>query len=150
MVTRKTPAARIALVAAFLVLALALVPASFAGKGKPGGGGGSTGGTSTIAVSMVTDQNGDGLPNWGDTVTFNVSSTATTEPHVSLKCYQAGTLVYTTQTGYFAGYMWPWTQIMTLSSGAWTGGAASCTAALYYFSGSKTVTLKTLTFAAGA
>jgi hypothetical protein len=38
MVTRKTPAVRIALSAAFLVLALALVPTALAGKGKPGGG----------------------------------------------------------------------------------------------------------------
>jgi hypothetical protein len=39
---------------------------------------------------------------------------------------------------------------MTLSSQMWTGGAASCAARLYYFSGSSSVTLATLGFTAGA
>jgi len=93
---------------------------------------------------MVADLNGNGSPNYGDTVTFNVSTTATTEPHVSLKCYQSATLVYSAATGYYASYPWPWTQNMTLSSSSWTSGAADCTATLYYFSGRKTVTAKTL------
>ena len=131
-----------------LVLALALVPVALAAKGGGGGkpGGSGTTGSSSLSLAMVTDQNGNGLPNWADTVTFNVSTTATTQPHVSLQCSQSGVLVYTTQTGYYAGYPWPWTQNMGLWSGAWTSGAADCTATLYYFSGSKTITLKTLSF----
>src|SRR5260221_1945162 len=57
------------------------------GGGKPGGG---TGGTGGLTLVMLTDANGNGLPNWGDTVTFNVSTTATTQPNVDLKCSQNG------------------------------------------------------------
>ena len=77
-----------------------------------------------------------------------VSTTATTEPHVSLKCSQNGVLVYATQTGYYAGYLWPWTQVMTLSSVAWTGGSADCVATLYYFSGASVISVGTLSFTA--
>jgi hypothetical protein len=142
-VTRKPPVFRLVLITA-LVLMLALVPAALAAKG---GNGGSSGGVpGSLALVMVNDQNGNGLPNWGDSVTFKVSTTATTEPHVSLGCYQDGVLVYSDMTGYYAGYPWPWTQIMSLWSYAWSGGAADCTAKLYYFSGRKTITLTTLGF----
>jgi hypothetical protein len=163
MVTRKLPAARIALLAAFLVLALMLVPIAFAGKGGNGGGGGggkggggghkgggSTGGSSSLSLVMVTDLNNDGGPNWGDTVTFDVSTTATTEPNVSLTCSQNGTVVYGAVTGFYASYPWPWTQDMTLSSTAWSSGAADCVAELYYFSGTSTVNLASMSFTAGA
>jgi hypothetical protein len=157
---RKTTAARIAYAAALLVLALTLVPAALAGKGSAGGttgggghkgGGGTTGGGGgSLSLVMVTDNNGDGLPNWGDTVTFNVSTTATAQPHVDLTCTQNGVLVYSATSGFYPGYPWPWTQDMTLSSQMWSGGAASCTSRLYYISGSSTVTLSTLSFPAGA
>ena len=82
--TRKP--ASILLVLSLAVLALALIPtAGLAAKGgaagKPGSGGGGGGGkpggggsTGSLALVLVTDQNGNGAPNWGDTVTFNVSS----------------------------------------------------------------------------
>jgi len=147
--SRKSSAGRIALVAASLVLALALVPMALAGKGKPGGGGGgSTSGGGSLSLVMVSDQNGNGLPNWGDSVTFNISTTATSQPNVSLTCTQNGVVVYGAVSGFYAGYPWPWTQVMSLSSQNWTGGAASCVAKLYYFSGSKTVTLASLSFTA--
>ncbi|MBX4197505.1 hypothetical protein KW801_03040 [Candidatus Saccharibacteria bacterium] len=109
------------------------------GKPKPGSGG-------SISLVMVTDQNSDGLPNRGDTVTFNISQTATTEPHVDLKCSQNGTVVYGATAGFYDSYPWPWTKNMTLSSQSWTGGAADCTVSLQYFSGSKVVVLATLNF----
>jgi len=99
---------------------------------------------STLVLVLVNST--DGSAHWGQKVTFTVSTTKTTEPHVSLACSQSGTVVYRAETGYYSGYPWPWTQTMTLSSYAWTGGAASCTATLYYFSGAKTVTVTTLTF----
>ncbi len=86
----------------------------------------------------------DGLPHYGQQVTFNVSTNATTQPNVSVDCYQNGALVYGAVAGFYAGYPWPWTQVFTLSSPSWTGGAANCTAALYYFNGKKTVTLTSL------
>jgi hypothetical protein len=116
------------------------------GSNKPGG----WNATSSFTPVMHTDINGNGLPNWGDTVTFNVSTTATTEPHVDLTCSQDGVVVYGATTGYFASYLWPWTQFMTLSSRAWPNGAADCTATLYYFSGSKNTIIATLKLTAGA
>ena len=131
MARRKTPATRIAFVAAFLVLALALVPAAFAGKGgKPGGGGGGTTTSgSGLAVAMVVDQNGNGAPNWNDQITFDVSTTATTKPWVKLNCYQNGLWVSTSTAGFFPAYAWA--PNFTLASGGWTSGASDCTATLY-------------------
>src|SRR5438445_12688401 len=60
MVTKKTPRAHIALIAAFL--ALALVPVALAGKPVGGGGhkgGGGTGGTCTLAAPRAAADN-----NW--------------------------------------------------------------------------------------
>jgi len=100
------------------------------------------------SLSLVLLNSTDGLAHWDHQVTFNVSTTATTEPHVSLKCSQNGVVVYSAQSGFYASYPWPWTQVMTLSSSAWTGGSAECVATLYYFSGANSVTLATLSFTA--
>jgi hypothetical protein len=77
---------------------------------------------------MYTDTNGDGVPNWGDHVTFDVSTTATDKPWVLVNCYQSGSWNYTQTHGFFALYPSP---NFTLASAAWTGGAADCTATLY-------------------
>lgn len=115
------------------------------GQGKPSGGGGGGG---SLALVMVTDGNGDGLPNWGDQVTFNVSTTATDRPTVRLHCYQNGTLVYTFSAGFFADY--PWTTVYGLSSQSWTGGAADCTASLIYSGNNGRInTVATLNIAVG-
>jgi hypothetical protein len=128
MVTRKTPAVRIACSAAFLVLALALVPTALAGKGgKPSGGG--TTGSSTISLApVVLDVNTPGLSR-GDTVTFNVTTTATDQPFVDLKCYQNGVLVLHGSAGYFPSAL-NFGYDFTLVSGGWAAGAANCTASL--------------------
>lgn len=144
--TRKPPAARIALSAALLILALALVPAAVAGKG--GGKGGHTSGTSSLSLVLLDST--DGLAHWGQKVTFNVSTTATTQPNVDLTCSKSGTVVYGATTGFYDGYPWPWTQIMTLSSKSWTGGDADCAALLYYFKGTRKMALATLKFHAYA
>jgi hypothetical protein len=152
-IRKPTPAGAV-LAAVMLGVSLALVPAAFAGKGgSHGGGGGGNhggGGTSTLTLVMVNDLNSNGSPNWGDTVTFDVSTTATDQPYVDLTCSQNGVVVYGASTGFFSSYPWPWTQDMTLSSQMWTGGAAACTARLYYVNGSKTVTLAKLSFTADA
>jgi len=110
------------------------------GKGKPGGG---TNGSGSLTLAMVVDQNGNGSPNWNDTITFSVTTTATQYPYVTLKCYQAGVLVYSAWAGFYPSYPWPGSQLMPLWSSLWTGGSASCTAVL-------NDTLATLTFTAGA
>jgi hypothetical protein len=136
------------LIASAAITCLASAPAALAGKGGGGGKGGSiTNGT----IELVLVNSPDSVANWGEEVRFNVSTTATDQPHVDLKCYQGGTLVYSGTTGYYDSYPWPWTQIFTLSSQSWTGGDADCTAVLYKLanSGSKT-TLNTLNFHAYA
>jgi len=109
-----------------------------------GGGGHKSAATGTLGLVLLNST--DGVAHWGQQVTFNVSTTATTEPHVGLKCSQNSVVVYAAQSGYYASYPWPWTQVMTLSSSAWTGGSAECVASLYYFSGTSSVTLATLSF----
>lgn len=97
---------------------------------------------------MVTDANGNGLPNWKDQVTFDITTTATTQPFVDLVCSQNGVVVLGTTGGFFDSYPWPWTKIMTLSSPSWQGGGASCTAKLYYLSGTRNVVLGSTSFTA--
>ncbi|MDQ1604148.1 MAG: hypothetical protein QOE01_1993 [Actinomycetota bacterium] len=128
-----------------VITALGASSPAMAAKGS-GGGGGKPAPSGSSTLSLVLLDSTDGVAHFGQQVTFDASSSATTEPHVSLKCSQNGVVVYTTQAGYYASYPWPWTQTMTLSSGAWTGGAAECSASLYYFNGSKTVTAATLGF----
>jgi len=114
---------------AALAFALALVPTALAGKPtKPG----TTTGSGSLTLVMATDLNGDGAPNWGDTVTFNVSTTATTQPIVSAACVQNGAQVYYHEGGFYAGNPWPWDKMFELKSYSWSGGAADCTATLAY------------------
>ncbi len=116
-----------------LVAAL-MVGTAFAGKpsgggtsgGKHGGGGTATG---SLTLVMVADANGNGAPNYGDTITFSVTSSLSS-PYVDVTCTQNGTLVYSASAGFYADFPWPGAQKMPLSSPAWTGGAASCKAVL--------------------
>ena len=137
---------RIALTVAIGALVLTMVPVALAGKGTGGngrpGGGGTTGG-GTIALVLLNSS--DGLPHFGQRVTFDVSTTATSRPFVSLNCYQGSTWVYSASVGYFAAY--PWAKEFTLAATSWPGGAADCTAKLYMTTdGSKTTTLATISF----
>ena len=105
--------------------AFAAKPTSSGGGGHKGGGGSS--GTATISLGrIVVDQNGDGGANWGDLVTFNVSTTATTQPWVNLVCSQNGVVVASGWNGYFVGSLT--TRNFGLYSPQWTGGAADCVA----------------------
>ena len=103
-------------------------------KGKPGGGGGGGGGSSysgTIQLApLVVDNNGNGTPNRGDVVTFDIS-TNHTAPFVQLECYQSGSLVLMGRKGYFEGSLdtnWNF----GLASGVWQSGSAECTGSLVY------------------
>jgi len=133
--------------AAAVLVVLALVPAALAAKGgKPNNGNNAS--TSSLAPQLVVDANADGQPSWGDTVRFVVSNPPA-NPNVELVCSQNGAVVYAAQTGYYAN-TWPSTADMTLGSQSWSGGAASCTARLYVFDGSRTTTLATFGFTATA
>lgn len=139
--------------AALLTVGVAGAPAFAAkggGGGKPSGGSGGTGSSLSLQTPLVNDLNNDGLPNWGDTVTFNVTTSTTQAPYVDLVCTQGGQTVYSATGGWAPSYPWPWTKNMTLSSQMWTGGAASCNARLYVITSKGTSTLATTSFAAGA
>jgi hypothetical protein len=107
-----------------------MVGTAFAAKGGGHGGGkpGGTTGGGTIALVMYVDKNANGAPNWNDVVTFNISTTATTEPWVNLQCSQNGVVVAQGWDGYFVGSLT--SRTFGLYSPQWTGGAADCTAYL--------------------
>ena len=108
-----------------------------------GGGGKTSGGT--LSLRMVLDQNSDGMPNWNDEITFDVSTTATDKPWVKLNCYQNGNWVSTATAGFFPAYAWA--PNFTLASGSWTSGAGDCTATLYMVtSNGRSKDLGTLSF----
>ena len=143
-IKKPTPASALLTVAA-IALSLALVPAALAGKS--GGGGGGKGGsfTGSFRMVMVSDANGDGLPNWNDQITFSVSSNAAM-PMVNVTCYQGTTQVDNQNVGFYAG--WPWSQVYTLSHWYYwpTDSAADCTATLYYQGTRGNVTLSKMSF----
>src|SRR4051812_9947292 len=147
MKIRKPTPAGVVLAGVVLVLSLALVPAAFAGKGGGGSGGGGKGGSYTGSFSkvMLSDANGDGLPNWNDQITFSVSSNAA-NPMVNLSCYQGSTQVDNQNVGFYVG--WPWSQVYTLSHWYYwpNDSAADCTATLYYQGTRGNVTLSTMSF----
>jgi hypothetical protein len=123
MKIRKPAPAGAGIAALVLVLSLALVPGALAGKGKP-----AAGSSSITGPVMVSDGNGNGLANWGDTIRFNISTTATAQPYVHLVCYGGG-IGYDSWKGVFPGSLdTNWNFV--LSSGGWASGAADCTASL--------------------
>lgn len=146
MKIRKPTPAGAAFTVAVLVLSLALVPAALAGKGKPGGGSGGGGGGSSLSLVLSNDANANGAANWGDTVTYNVSTTATSSPQVSTQCYQNGVLVLHASASFYAGNPFAYMEYLQLESGMWTSGSGDCTATMYYTSHKGTVTLATLSY----
>ena len=134
------------------LVALIVLPAAFAGKGGngPSGGGGGgkpSGGGGSLSLVMVVDNTGNDAPDYGDTVTFNVT-TGAERPYVSVHCYQGGSLVYAASAGFYADY--PWSTNFGLRTTTWTSGGADCTAKLYTTKdGSRITTLATLNFVVG-
>jgi len=131
------------LIAVALVAVVAIVagPATAGGrgggKGKPSGGGSSS-------LSLVLLNSTDGLALHGQDVTFDVSTTATDRPFVSLNCDQDGVWVYSASAGFFPDY--PWSTAFTLSND-WFTSAGDCKARLYMTKdGSRSTTLATLDF----
>src|SRR6478609_7879695 len=90
-------------------LIAALVVGLMAGTalaGKPGGGaagGGKHGGgtTGSISVTMVTDANGNGAPDYGDQITYDVSKVGVANPFITTTCVQNRVNVLTTFAGYY-------------------------------------------------
>jgi hypothetical protein len=103
--------------------------------GRSGGG--------TINLAMVDAA--DTVANQGDQVTFNIT-TSNAYPVASVTCKQGGNVVYGASEPMYWPNIWDSTGVFTLSSIAWSGGAADCTAALKGTSHGKVVTLATTTF----
>ena len=113
---------------ALLVVGL-IAGTAFAGRGGGGkpGGGSSYSGTIWLAP-IVSDANGNGLPDHGDVITFGLS-TSNPAPFVQVDCYQGGTLVLMGRKGFFEGSLdGDWN--FGLVSGAWESGAVDCTGSL--------------------
>jgi len=126
----------------------ALVIQTFAapnkGGGKPGGSSGGINGTISLVLPPVKDANSDGLPNFGDQVRFNISTTATTQPWVLLKCYVNGALVAQGSEGYFSGALDDGN--FGLYSPQWSSGGANCTADLAKYTSKGFQTLASTSF----
>jgi hypothetical protein len=115
-----------------IAFALAAVAALvFAGAGlaaKPSGS------SSITGPYLVTTSNGSPVaaastttPQFGDTITFDVSTTQTGNPFVNLVCSGDG-VAYDSWAAF-----WPTNENFILSSGGWTSGAADCTAKLVMY-----------------
>jgi hypothetical protein len=116
--------------AALAVAALTILGASAPALAAKGGGHTTSSGGSTLELVLLDST--DGVAHYGQSVTFNVSTSASATPMVSVDCYQGSDHVYTAMGGFYDSNPWPWTKIFNLASGAWTGGAADCHAVLYY------------------
>jgi hypothetical protein len=123
------------LTAAVVAVLLAVPATTFAAKG----GGGNT--AASISLAATSGQAGT-QPALGSTIWFNVSAPSNVNnPRVQVMCYQNGAVVYgeTGSTGQATG---DGTDSLGYSGfllgGGWsqwkaTGGAADCTASLFYF-----------------
>lgn len=80
---------------------------------------------STIELVLVDST--DGLPHYGQLVTFDVATTVTTMPWVHLQCYQNGALVGERWQGFFPNALGSEDFVLG-GSPAWQSGAAECTA----------------------
>jgi hypothetical protein len=145
-----------AIVAVGLVLAATPALAGKGGNGNSSNGGGSASG-STITLAGPQGAAPTALKA-GSQVTFNISTSATNQPWVSVACYQNGTAVYGQYWGYWSGYSPSGTNstmavngVFTLGPTAlWGPGSASCTGTLYMFgSNGKQTDLATTTFTVG-
>jgi hypothetical protein len=111
-------------IVAVLLVATTSVALAAAGGGKPSS-------SSSISLQLLAapTTSGSADPSYGQSVTFNVSTSATSQPFVHIKCSQNGTLVYQAWQAWFYGANGP--QSFTLGgTDAWQGGAADCTAYL--------------------
>ncbi len=108
-------------------------------------GGGAAGSKGSLSLLMVEDDDANGMPNYGETVTFDVVTAATDTPNVNVRCYVSGALAYDGWAGFYA---WAWgNQSFTMSSSTWSAGAADCAARLVMFGkNGRERTLTTLSF----
>lgn len=120
-------------VAATIAVSLVFATTAFAGKATSS----SITGPFIVATSVPSSPLAASTtaPQFGDTVTFDVSTTQTGNPFVHLVC--SGTAENPVGYDSWAAF-WPTAGSFILSSGGWTSGAADCTANLVmYVNGNK-------------
>jgi hypothetical protein len=134
--------------AAVAVVMVTLLGASSPALAAKGGGKPPPSGGSSSSLRLVLLDSTDGLPHYGQRITFSVSTTATTRPFVRLNCYQNGVWLVAGSIGLFPDY--PWSQEFILSSGGstggWSSGAADCDATLYSNDSKRSTDLARITF----
>jgi len=129
---------------AIALIAAALVPVALGGNA---GGNKSGSSLSLVVLNSSGNPSASTAPQWGDSVTFDASTTAP-NPAVELDCSQSGVLVYRGVQGFGPSYPY---HPFILSSTAWSGGAADCTATLYNINkNGSTTKLATLSFGVAA
>ena len=95
----------------------------------PGGQNKSSSSSIALVLTAASTSGGTTSPSYADSVTFSVSTDATSQPFVHLKCFQNGSAVLESWQAWFYGAVG--TQSFNLGpSTAWQGGAADCTASL--------------------
>jgi hypothetical protein len=110
-----------------IVAALLLVTGSVAFAAS--GGGKTSSSSISLQLMAAPTASGSANPSYGQSVTFNVSTSATSQPFVHVRCSQNGSLVYEAWQAWFYGQNG--TQSFTLGgTTAWQSGAADCTATL--------------------
>ena len=123
------------------VATAAVVAANPVLAGKPPGKPGSR---SAGSIALAPVDSTDGLTHYGQTVRFDVSTTATDQPWVNLQCFQNGELVAEGWNGYFSDSITG--RDFGLYSPKWTGGAAECTAWLVDYAGGRWKQLASTSF----
>jgi hypothetical protein len=127
-----------------LVAVVALATAAFAVAGNGGAQSKSSSSISLVMLSTsATPTSATSGPSFGDQVTFGVSTNVTTNPQVTLGCFQSGVAVYWLTRSFAPDSVY---EAFTLSSNAWTGGAADCTATLSYWNGKSFKDLASTSF----
>jgi hypothetical protein len=123
------------------LIALVVASAAFAGPNKSS--------SSISLVQPLAATTTSSYPSYGQTVTFAVATTATTQPFVHLRCSQNGSLVLESWQGFSATALGS-QQFNLGPTPAWTRGAASCTATLEnwdsYSKNGKTTALASTSF----
>ena len=127
---------RLVLVASTIALAVTLGSSALAqGQGKGKGKGQAQSTSLTFSLVLENDADGDGIVSWGDTINFQVQTSETDRPQVSVTCYQNDVLVASSMT---------WPTPTTLYSRLWQSGAAECVAELFYYSSPRNVVIASL------
>ena len=109
---------------------------------NPGKGNGPNKQDASLTLRLTADQNGDGLPNHGDTISFDV--VADDWEQIAVECRQQGVVVFgaTLRKGSV--------MTCTLASQNWQIGAADGVAMLHDFDGATSREIARLDFAVGA